>query len=322
MEALTVTDRDLQEQALSSALSDNTRAAYRKGWGRFLEYCAAEGFENPLSVSPEGFAGFLVHLATRPSPQSGRVASMSTVELYKSAVNKRYVDAGLPAPASHPVARATLKGLARFRGSSRRKVQALREYHIQAMLQAAPNTLIGRRDAAIIAVGFAGALRRSEICNLLVEDVRILDSPDLAEGRMILTVRRSKTDQKGRGEQVPILDGDGIRPIHRLRQWLGSADITAGPLFQTMKRGCGLQGKPMHPGDIARIVKRYGELVGLNPRDLAGHSLRAGFVTSAAVHHARLDKIMAVTRHTNPATVMGYIRDADIFSDHAGKDFL
>ena len=83
-----------------------------------------------------------------------------------------------------------------------------------------------------------------------------------------------------------------------------------------------MRGKAMHHSDIPRIVKHYAALIGLNPKDIAGHSLRAGFVTSAAVHHARLDKIMEVTRHRNPATVMGYIRDADAFADHAGQRFL
>ena len=78
----------------------------------------------------------------------------------------------------------------------------------------------------------------------------------------------------------------------------------------------------MHHSDIPRIVKHYAALIGLNPKDIAGHSVRAGFVKSAAVHHARLDRIMAVTRHSNPATVMRYIRDADAFADHAGQCFL
>ena len=322
MEGLTAPDGDLQEQVLFSELSDNTRAAYRKGWSRFVDYCAEECINDPLSVSPDRVASFLVHIATRPNPQSGRVLSMSTVELYKSAVSKKYAEAEKPSPTNHPIVRSTLKGLARFRGSSPRKVEALREYHIQAMLQATPNTLMGQRDAAIIAVGFAGALRRSEICNLNVEDIKFIHSWDIAEDRLILTIRQSKTDRRGLGQRVPILDGDGIRPINRLRRWLASSEITTGLLFQTMKRGGHLRGKPMHDGDIARIVKRYAELVGLDPKDIAGHSLRAGFVTSAAVHHARLDKIMAVTRHTNPATVLGYIRDADAFSDHAGRHFL
>ena len=322
MESLAVTDWDLQQQAISSELSDNTRTAYRKGWSKFVDYCVVEGIRDPLAVSPERIASFFVQVATRPSPQSGIIPAMGTVMLYKSAVNKKFLDAGKPSPTSHPVVRSTLKGLARLRGSSTRKVEALREYHIQAMLQAAPNTLIGKRDAAIIAVGFAGALRRSEICNLNVEDVEFLDFTNDCEDRMTLTIRRSKTDQQGKGQRVPILDGSVIRPIHHLKQWLRSSGIATGPVFQTMKRGGHLRGKPMHHSDIPRIVKHYAELVGLNSKDIAGHSLRAGFVTSATVHHARLDKIMAVTRHTNPATVMGYIRDADAFTDHAGRHFL
>ncbi len=317
-----VIDKELQERALASELSENTRAAYRKGWSRFVDYCAEQLISDPLSVTPDRVASFLVHIATRPNPQSGRVLSMSTVELYKSAVSKKYTEAGKQSPTNDPLVRSTLKGLARFRSTAPRKVEALREYHIEAMLDATPDTLIGWRDAAIIAVGFAGALRRSEICNLAVEDVKFVGPWDTAEDRMILTIRRSKTDQRGLGQRVPVLDGDGIRPINRLRQWLTGSEITTGPLFQTMKRGGRLGGKPMHDGDIARIVKHYAGKVGLDPRDIAGHSLRAGFVTSAAVHHARLDKIMAITRHTNPTTVLGYIRDADVFTDHAGRHFL
>ena len=78
----------------------------------------------------------------------------------------------------------------------------------------------------------------------------------------------------------------------------------------------------MHPSDVARIVKRYAEAVGLDPSEYSGHSLRAGFVTSAAVHRARLDKIMEVTRHTSPRTVLRYIRQANAFEDHAGTAFL
>ncbi len=322
MEALAVTDWNPHQQALSAELADNTRAAYRKGWSKFVEFCAADRIGDPLSASPDRVASFFVHLATHPNPQSGATLSMGTVALYKSAVNKRYLEAGIPSPTNHPVVRSTLKGLARLKGSSRRKVEALREFHVEAMLQATPDSLIGKRDAAVIAVGFAGALRRSEICNLSVEDVEFLDARDNPEDRMVITIRHSKTDQQGKGQKVPILDGDGVRPINRLRIWLEGSGITTGPLFQTMKRGGTLRGKPLHHSDIPRIVKHYAELVGLDPKDIAGHSLRAGFVTSAAVHHARLDKIMAVTRHTNPATVMGYIRDADAFTDHAGRNFL
>ena len=322
MDALAETDWELQGVAFPSELSDNTRLAYQKGWNRFLDYCAAEQIADPLSASPEQTASFFVHLATLPSPLSGMLLSMGTVLLYKSAVNKKYLEAGKPSPTNHPMVRSTLRGLARSKGSSGRKVMALREYHLEAMLQAVPNTLIGKRDAAILSVGFAGALRRSEICNLSVEDVEFLDYKENQEDRMILTIRQSKTDQQGKGQRVPVLDGKVIRPIKHLKLWLESSGITNGPLFQTMKRGGYLRSKAMHHSDIPRIVRHYAGIIGLNPKDIAGHSLRAGFVTSAAVHHARLDKIMSVTRHTHAATVMRYIRDADAFTDHAGRNFL
>ena len=322
MDALATISGDLQQEALSAELSRNTRIAYQKGWSRFLDYCAAERIADPLSVPADEVARFFVSLATRPAPRSGVIPSMGTVILYRSAVNRKYLEAGNPSPTNHPVVRSTLRGLARLKGSSARRVEALREHHIEAMLESCPDSLIGNRDAAIIAVGFAAALRRSEICSLMVDDLEFLEPDEDDEERMWLTIRQSKTDQQGKGQRVAILDGRVIRPIKRLRVWMENSGITQGPVFQTMKRGGHLRGKPMHHSDIPRILKHYAASIGLNAKDVAGHSLRAGFVTSAAVHHARLDKIMAVTRHTNPATVMRYIRDADAFTDHAGRRFL
>ena len=322
MNATTPTSNYSQQEALSSELAHNTRIAYRKGWERFVDYCAAEHIPDPLSAPAEEVARFFVQLATHPNPQSGVVLSMGTVVLYKSAVNKKYLETGKPSPTNHPVVRSTLRGLARLKGSSVRRVEALREHHVEAMLQVCPDSPIGHRDAAIIALGFAGALRRSEICRLDADDVEFLDAGEDHVDRMWLRIRQSKTDQAGKGQRVAILNGRVIRPVERLQLWLESSGISSGPLFQTMKRGGRLRGRSMHHSDIPRIVKHYAAVIGLDPKDVAGHSLRAGFVTSAAVHHARLDKIMAVTRHTNPATVLRYIRDADAFADHAGQHFL
>jgi len=107
-----------------------------------------------------------------------------------------------------------------------------------------------------------------------------------------------------------------------LHAWIEKTNLQKGYLFQTFRKGGYLSGKPLNHCEIPRIVKKYAEKIGLSPGDYSGHSLRAGFVTSAAVHHARLDKIMEVTRHRNPATVLQYIRDASVFEDHAGAKFL
>lgn len=304
------------------ALAENTRKAYRKGWACFAEYCRRAKIADPLTASPETVANFLISLTTQGSPKSGQILSMGTVALYASALNKQYISAGLSSPAHHPTVTATLRGLARLKGTAPRRVMALRENHIEAMLAQCPDTPIGCRDAAILAIGFAGALRRSEICALRVSDVNIVGPGQGVPRRMFLTVRRSKTDQTGKGHKIAVPEGKVIRPIQRLETWLLKSSIRRGPLFQSMKRGGYVQGKPLHHSDIPRLLKYYAAGIGLDPERVSGHSLRAGFVTSAVAHHARLDKIMEVTRHRNPASVMKYVRDANSFEDHAGEMFL
>ena len=117
-------------------------------------------------------------------------------------------------------------------------------------------------------------------------------------------------------------DGKTVKPVSRLRAWLWTNGIREGHLFQTMRRGGGPTGRPLHHSDVSRLVKHYSARVGLDPKEFSAHSLRAGFVTSAAAHHARLDKIMEVTRHRSADMVMRYVRDAEMWTDHAGAAFL
>ncbi len=139
---------------------------------------------------------------------------------------------------------------------------------------------------------------------------------------MIVHIRRSKTDAKGIGQSVAVIEGKRIKPIMHLDRWLTTSGINEGFVFQTLRRDGVTSGCPLDPGDIARVVKRRAQMIGLDPQKYSGHSLRAGFVTSAAVHHARVDKIMEVTRHRNAEMVLKYIRDEESFVDHAGASFL
>ncbi|MCY4079492.1 MAG: site-specific integrase [Caldilineaceae bacterium] len=316
-------ESDFFEQLRNAALAYNTRIAYDKGWRSFCGYCHRQGIQ-PLSATPEEVAGFFIEIATQPSPASGRILSLGTLTLYRSAINRRFVDANKVSPTAHSEVVSVLKGLARLRGGTTRQVKALREHHIAAMLKICPDTLIGRRDAAFLAIGFAAALRRSELCNLKVGDIEWMQEGLLRDSHsgIVIHIRKSKTDQFGTGQRVAVPEGKKIRPVARLRSWLKSSGIQDGYLFQTMRKNGSLTGSPLHHTDIPRLVKHYAAAIGLNAKDFSAHSLRAGFVTSAAAHHARLDKIMEITRHTNPATVMKYIRDADAFTDHAGAAFL
>ena len=223
----------------------------------------------------------------------------------------------LTSPASSLQVGDILGGLSRIRNSSPRRVKALREYEIAAMLDECPSTIFGLREASMLSLGFAAALRRLELCSLSAADINII-----SKERMILCVRHSKTDQQGKGQKIAVLEGNSVRPVSRMNAWLEKASIRKSFLFQTFTKGGVLSGKPSSHSEVPRMVKKYVEKIGLDPTDYSGHSLRAGFVTSAAVHRARLDKIMEITRHRNPATVLQYIRDAGIIEGHAGAGFL
>ena len=288
---------------------------------------------DPRDATPRDVADFLVHLASEPrslraTTKPGQPLAPGSIRICLSAINRQFREWDLDSPASHPRVAAVLQALRKRSDGRRRQVKALREQEIARMLARCVELakrqecrLIAARDAALIAVGFAGALRRSEICGLRFEDVEFLGEEGEGCG-MFLHIRRSKTDQYGRGQRIAIPEGELIRPVARMRHWLAQSGITRGPVFQTMRRGGHLQGRALCHSDTPRIVKKYVTAIGLDPAEYSAHSLRAGFVTSAAAHHARLDKIMEVTRHRSAGMVLRYIRQADAFDDHAGAGFL
>ncbi len=134
---------------------------------------------------------------------------------------------------------------------------------------------------------------------------------------------RGKTDQEGHRHQraVPFGRREELCPVKALRVWLEAAGIEKGPVFRSVTRhGC--IGGSLRPAGVADVVKHYAKAAGLEPADFGGHSLRAGFVTSAAERGARTDRIMDHTGHKSVAMVRVYTRRSDAFVDHAGDGLL
>ncbi len=178
-------------------------------------------------------------------------------------------------------------------------------------------TLKGKRDAAMLLFGFASAMRRSELVALDLDDI------EETERGLLVTVVRGKTDQEGHGHQraVPFGRREELCPVKALRVWLEAAGIENGPIFRSVTRhGC--IGGSLRPAGVADVVKHYAKAAGLEPAEFGGHSLRAGFVTSAAERGARTDRIMDHTGHKNVAMVRVYTRRSDAFADHAGDGLL
>jgi integrase len=166
-----------------------------------------------------------------------------------------------------------------------------------------PTTPVGLRDRAILLVGFAVGLRRSELVALRVED--ITPSPD----GLTIRIPRSKTDQQGRGQEVLLVYAETPRPcpVRALRAWLDTAEITDGQIFRRVTR-TGAVSTPLTAQSVALIIKKRAIAAGLDHREFAGHSLRSGYATQAARDGHHPTQIAATTRHEDQRVLAGYIR--------------
>ena len=159
------------------------------------------------------------------------------------------------------------------------------------------------RDRALLLIGFAGGFRRSELVAIDVEHLTWR-----RDGAVIL-LPRSKTDQEGAGQVVPIVYGKNERtcPLRALKAWLAAGEIAAGPVFRVVSKGA-IREERMHDVGVWRAVKRYAEAAGLDPSKLGAHSLRVGHVTQALENGAPLLKAKAQMRHSKLETTERYYR--------------
>jgi hypothetical protein len=137
-----------------------------------------------------------------------------------------------------------------------------------------------------------------------------------------VTIRRSKTDQEGRGAVIALPRGAVACPVVAFKTWIRAAGITAGPVFRPVAKGERLRNARLTDRSVARIVKAHAVRAGLDPAAFAGHSLRSGFLTSAAARGASIFKMADQSRHGSMDTLRGYVRNAEIFKDHAGVGLL
>lgn len=303
---------DLSEAALDygrAALSANTMRAYKCDWQDFTDWCASRN-RSHLPASPTSVANYASSLA-----DAGK--KVPTIARKLAAIRFFHRGAGLDNPSYNAGVEAVVKGIRRTIGTAARQKAPATVDVIHAMLaKIDADSLQGKRDRALLLLGFAGAFRRSELVAITVEDLAFIrDGVDVF-------LPKSKTDQEAKGQSVAILNGRTFRVADRLKEWLDAAGITSGPIFRRFKRGDHMSDDSLTPQAVALIVKKHADAAGLDVANLSGHSLRAGFVTSAAENRASISRIMEVTRHRDPRTVETYVRRADRFKDHAGDGFL
>lgn len=296
---------------IEAARAPNTHRAYATQWRGFCQWCRDNHCAS-LPADPATLALFLTHRA-----QQGR--KVATLGLALSAIRAAHRDAAFADPAANPAVRKVWEGIRRKHGTAQRRATPLTADDVRAVVASLPaGPLRSLRDRALLLVGFAGALRRSELVALDVSDVAF----DLARG-LVVRVRRSKTDQTGAGADIAIPYGSHaeVCPVRALRAWVDAAPGATGPLFRSINRHGSLGGR-LDGRDVSRIVKQAALHAGIEPRQVSGHSLRAGLATTAALAGKSDRAIMKQGRWRSRTMMDRYVRMADAWRDNAAAGLL
>ena len=297
---------ELAETFAASSQSANTRRAYLADWQDFVDWTKLRG-RTALPADPETVAFYLAELA-----DAGK--RPSTIDRRRSAISSAHKIQGFDSPTHSALVEEVLTGIRRELGQAQRGKAPAVTADIRAMVRSLGGDLHDVRDRAVILLGFAGAFRRSELAALTLDDIE-----ECPEGLRV-TIRRSKTDQEGKGRLIGIPRGEhpDTCPVRAYKNWLHAAGITTGVVFRGISRHGKLLGSLSDRG-VARAVKHAAELAGLDPAHYSGHSLRAGLATSAASAGAYDRDIMQQTGHKRVDTLYRYIRKGNLFQDNVAR---
>ena len=295
-------------QIARKARAANTLRAYQSDWADFRSWCEARGLAS-LPAAAETVILYLTELSAH--------AKTSTLARRVATISQAHEAEGLEAPKVRLFLRALRRDKA-DQGNVERGKRAISGPELRAMLRAIPETPRGIRDRALLLVGYLGAFRRSELVSLDLEHIEVVNAG------LIVHIRRSKTDPEGKGEKrgIPRNADEEVCAVRALQRWLETAGILQGPVFRSVTKSGAVWGERLSDRGVARAVKRYAAAAQLDPAELAGHSLRAGLATAAAVAGKSERAIMQQTGHKSVTTVRRYIRDGNLFRDNAADGLL
>ncbi|CUX68969.1 site-specific integrase [Agrobacterium rhizogenes] len=316
---------DQARNYVEAASSANTRKAYASDWKHFSGWCRRQGLEI-LPPNPHTVGLYITACAGGSDTASGAAIagrkpnSVTTIERRLSAITWNYAQRGLPLDRKDRHIATVLAGIRNTHAAPPRQKEAVLPEHLIAMLETLPRgTLRGLRDRAMLLIGFAGGLRRSEIVGLDVGRDQTKDSRgwiEILDKGMVVTVRGKRGWREveiGRGSS------DATCPVVALQTWLNLARIAHGPLFRRVTG----QGKDVGPDrlldqEVARLVKKAASAAGVRPdlteteraEKFSGHSLRAGLASSAEVDERYVQKQLG---HASAEMTRKYQRRRDRF---------
>ena len=277
---------------LKNSKANNTLRAYQSDFRDFSAFCAKNGLSS-MPTQPKIIALYVTHLSksSKFSTLKRRIASISVIHKLKG----HYLDT------KHPIIMENLHGIKRTLGSRQKSKKPILINDLKSIIKVINQNKI--RDKALILLGFSGGFRRSELVDILHEDIEFVP-----EGVKIL-IKRSKTDQSGEGivKAIPYFDNKEYCPVITLKNFINqkSSKNNEGKVFEISDKS------------VALILKKYAQKAGLDSSRYSGHSLRSGFATTAAEFGAEERNIMAMTGHKTTQMVRRYIQEANLFKNNA-----
>ena len=339
-------DAESARRFAEAARSDATLRAYRSDWADFAAWCA----DRQLAAMPAAPKTVALYVASRaeagPEGDDGRPTAplkVATLERRMAAISQAHKLVGVESPAlrSREPLHSVWAGVTRTLGTAREKVAPALAADVVAMAgacdegvrlaEAFPDdatpgaALRARRDKALLLLGFAAALRRSELAAVRTEHLSF--TPD----GLRLLIPKSKSDQEGAGQVVGVAYGDRAEtcPVRAVRSYVAAAGRAladqgrpsplSGPVFRSVDRWGRLGRKAVTGRTVANVVKHYAQAAGLDPALYAGHSLRAGFATTAARAGKPDRAIQKQTRHKSATMLAEYVREGRLFDDNASE---
>ena len=298
---------------LHQARASATRFKYDRDWQAFSVWCAVRQ-QQALPAAAETVAVYL-------AAEADRGLAPPTLTRKIAAIGFAHRRAGLDPPHKQPggtLVADTLAGIQRERlHAPTKKTAAEADILFTVLLQLQGNRLADIRDRAILSFGMASAVRRSELVALDVTGIHV-------EPRGVrVTIRRSKTDQTGKGATIGVPAGKRLKPVEALTQWLDRAGILNGAVFRRLStNGENVLASRLSHRAIARIIKARFAAAGYDPAEFSAHSLRSGFLSSAAAAGASIWKMREVSRHKSVQVLSDYVQSVELLDDHAGSSFL
>lgn len=303
--------RDTVSRLLNASMSANTRTAYEKQLRAFFAFCGGLRVR-ALPADAATVTAYIAHMS-----DSGK--SSSTIRQALAAISAMHRRAGEADPTHAELVRTAHAGARREIGTAPHKKAAATVDIVKELVSGLDrSTLQGKRDAAILLLGFCGAFRRSELVALDAEDFQ--ETTNGGRAAYLVSVRHSKTDQESAGMVKGIFAtrSKELDPVAAVKDYIAAAGITSGALFRRIRRGGHIQPERMTAQSVALVIKAAADRANISA-DLSGHSLRSGFITSALDSGASERSIMNQSGHKSVTVMRSYQQRRDALQDNAAS---